>query len=49
MSQIYMLKIKSATDVGILRLTAGDEWDSLQRLVAGVVSDMQVHAIVIAA
>ena len=34
-SQIYMLKIKSATDVGILRLTAGDEWDSLQRLMDG--------------
>ena len=41
--------LKSATDVGILRLTAGCEWDSLQRLVDGVVSDMQVHAIVIAA
>ena len=34
--EIYRLKIKSATDVGILRLTAGCEWDSLQRFVDGV-------------
>ena len=40
--------IKSANDVDILRLTTGCEWDSLQRLVNGVVSDIQVHAIVIA-
>ena len=30
-TEIYMLMIKSATDVGILRLTAEGEWDSLQR------------------
>ncbi len=34
--EIYMLMLKSATDVGILRLTAGCEWDSLQRFVDGV-------------
>ena len=34
-SQIYMLMIKSATDVSILRLTTGCEWNSLQRLVDG--------------
>ena len=45
-NEIYRLKIKSATDVDILRLTAGCEWDSLQRLMDGVVSDMQVPAIV---
>ncbi len=47
--EIYMLMLKSATDVGILRLTTGCEWNSLQRFEAGIVSDMQVHAIVIAA
>ena len=34
-NEIYMLKIKSATDVDILQLTAGCEWDSLQRFVTG--------------
>ena len=34
-TQIYRLMIKSATDVGILRLTTGGEWDSLLRLVDG--------------
>ncbi len=33
--EIYMLMLKSATDVGILRLTAGCEWNSLQRFVDG--------------
>ena len=36
MTEIYRLMIKSATDVGILRLTAEGEWDSLQRLVDGL-------------
>lgn len=33
--EIYMLNSKCATDVGILRLTTGCEWNSLQRLVDG--------------
>ncbi len=35
MNEIYKLNMKSATDVDILRLTAGCEWDSLQRLMDG--------------